>query len=385
MRLPGTRYQEHGWEQVRKLLGHCSLQAFRQCDAHLLLDLSRAGESLEWYGAVTGRLLREHARRARGEAPGNSYGDSAAELALALLYELQAQPADWAAFLAALAAEHARSGAFWLEESGQGMLRKKVNDMFAVLRDKVDSDNYMVATGLPCSPNKIYTYRMLDTAYREIAQLFANWEHNAVQVGAILGRELQGFPIEVRQMRSIADCRAEWLIRWSETLEAFGGAPGPLHTRSKRFASMKNNPARIAAMLREIGDYEELSANQDGDWQLDEAESLSWLEDLWRVAEEAEEGEDAGEAEVSLSPRKAELAALQAEALPIRLAVFQSLLGPADDSYPEEWLEPETGELPPMTRLAEMAGISVPTLRKRRNDLIDRLNAGLGVASEQLN
>lgn len=376
MRLPGTRYQEHGWEHVRKLLGHCSLQAFRQCDAHLLLDPVLAGEALEWYAGVTGRLLRDHARRARGEAPGNSYGDSAAELALALLYELQAQSSDWTAFLAAVAAEHARSGAFWQEESGQGMLRKKVNDMFAVLRDKVDSDNYQVATGQPCSPNKIYTYRMLDTAYREIAQLFANWEHNAAQVGAILGRALHGFPIEVRQMRSVADCRAEWLIRWSETLEHFSGAPGPLHTRSKRFASMKNNPDRIAAMLREIGDYEELSSNQDGDWQLDEAESLSWLEDLWRVAEEA------GDAGFSPSPRKAELAALQGEALPVRLAVFQSVLGPADDSYPDEWLEPETGELPTMARLAEMAGMSVPTLRKRRNELIDRLNAGLGVASE---
>lgn len=369
MRLPGTRYQEHGWEQVRKLLGHCSLQAFQQCEAHLLLDHSRAAEALEWYAGACGRLLRDHARRARGEAAGNSYGDSAAELALALLYELQAQPADWDAFLAALAAEHGRSGAFWREPSGQGVLRKKVNDMFAVLRDKVDSDNYQAASGQPCSPNKIYTYRMLDTAYREIAQLFANWEHNAVQVGAILGRELQGFPIEARQMRSIAHCRAEWLIRWSETLERFGGAPGPLHTRSKRFASLKNNPGKIAAMLAEIGDYEELSANQDGDWQLDQAESLSWLEDLWRVAEEAE---------LSPAPRKVELAALREEALPIRLAVFQALLGPADDSYPEEWLEPGSGELPPMTRLAEMAGISVPTLRKRRNETIDRLNAELG-------
>lgn len=374
MRLPGTRYQEHGWEHVRKLLGHCSLQAFRQCDAHLLLDPSRTAEALEWYAAVTGRLLRDHARRARGEAPGNSYGDSAVELALALLYELQAQPTDWAAFLSALVAEHERSGEFWREESAQGMLRKKVNDMFAVLRDKVDSDNYQVATGQACSPNKIYTYRMLDTAYREIAQLFANWEHNAAQVGTILGRELQGFPIEVRLMRSIADCRAEWLIRWSESLEQFGGAPGPLHTRSKRFASMKNNPDRIAAMLREIGDYEELSSNQDGDWQLDEAESLSWMEDLWRVAADAEVRE---EGEVSPSPRKVELAALQGEALPVRLAVFQTLLGAADDSYPEEWLEPGSGELPPMARLAEMAGISVPTLRKRRNELIDRLKCGL--------
>lgn len=377
MRLPGTRYQEHGWEQVRKLLGHCSLQAFRQCDADLLLDPSRSAEALEWYADAAGRLLRDHARRARGEAPGNSYGDSAAELALVLLYELQAQPSDWAAFLTALAAEHARCGEFWREDGvlgGQGMLRKKVNDMFAVLRDKVDSDNYQVATGLPCSPNRIYTYRVLDTAYREIAQLFANWEHNAAQVGTILGRELQGFPIEVRQMRSIVDCRAEWLIRWSETLEQFSGAPGPLHTRSKRFASMKNNPDKIAAMLREIGDYEELSSNQDGDWQLDEAESLSWMEDLWRVAEEVEGAEHA---DVSPSPRKVELAALRDEALPVRLAVFQVLLGPADDSYPEEWLEPGSGELPPMARLAEMAGVSVPTLRKRRNELIDKLKYGL--------
>lgn len=369
MRLPGTRYQEHGWEHVRKLLGHCSLQAFRQCEAPLLLDPSRAAESLEWYAATCGRLLRDHARRARGEVPGNAYGDSAADLALALLYELQAQPADWGAFLAALAAEHARSGAFWQEEAGQGVLRKKLNDMFAVLRDKVDSDNYQAASGRPCSPNKIYTYRMLDTAYRAIAQLFANWEHNALQVGAILGRELQGFPIEVRQMRGIADCHAEWLIRWSETLERFGGAPGPLHTRSKRFASLKNNPGKIGAMLAEIGGYEELSGNQDGGWQLDAAASQSWLEDLWRVTEEAG---------LSPSPRKVELAALRDAALPVRLAVFQALLGPADDSYPEEWLEPGTGELPPLARLAAMAGMSVPTLRKRRNETIDSLNAELG-------
>jgi hypothetical protein len=375
MRLPGTRYQEHGWEQVRKLLGHCSLQALRHGDAGLLLDPSRAEESLEWYAAAAGRLLREHVRRARGEAPGNSYGDSAAELALALLYELQAQPADWAAFLVALASDHERLGAYWQDEAGQGILRKKINDMFAVLRDKVDSDNYQAATGQPCSPNRIYTYRMLDTSYREIARLFANWEHHAAQVGAILGRALDGFPIEVRQMRSIGDCRADWLIRWSETLEEFGGAPGPLHTRSKRFASLKNNPGKIAAMLAEIGDYEELSSNQDGEWQLDEAQSLSWLEDLWRVAAESGQAESAG---LSTSPRIGELAALHDEPLPIRLAVFQSLLGPADDSYPEDWLEPETGELPSMARLAQMAGISVPTLRKRRNATIEKLYAELG-------
>ena len=33
MRLPGTRYQEPGWEEVRKLLGQCSLAALRGLDS----------------------------------------------------------------------------------------------------------------------------------------------------------------------------------------------------------------------------------------------------------------------------------------------------------------------------------------------------------------
>ena len=53
MRLPGTRYQEHGWEQVRKLLGQCSLHVFRQCDMAQQLDRGRSLELLDWYaGAV---------------------------------------------------------------------------------------------------------------------------------------------------------------------------------------------------------------------------------------------------------------------------------------------------------------------------------------------
>lgn len=371
MRLPGTRYQEHGWEHVRKLLGACSLEVFRQGDLHQALDGARHAELLDWYTDAMALALRPMARRLRGEAAGNSYGDSVAELSLALLFELQAQPSFWGGFVAAVAAEHARCGAFWSTEAGDGMLRKKVNDMFAVLRDKVDSDNYQAATGRDCSPNKIYTYRMLDMAYREIEQLFANWERNAEQVGAILGRELAGYPIEVRQMTSIAGCRAEWIIRWSETLERFGGAPGPLHTKSKRFASLKNSPEKIAEMITEIGDYEELSSNQDGDWQQDAEDATAWLEDYWRVVEDSKE-----EVSPSLSydrPQQDALSTLQGESLAVRLAVFQKLLGPADDSYPDEWLDAATGELPTMQQLAAMGGMSVPTLRKRRNETIDRL------------
>jgi hypothetical protein len=432
MRLPGTRYQEHGWEQVRKLLGLCSLQAFRRIEMHQVLDPERHAALLDCYTDAVAAALRANARSARAEAEGNSYGESVYELSLGLLFELQAQPGFWPAFAAAVASEHARNGAFWLDIAAEGVMRKKVNDMFASLRDKVDADNYIVATGRDCSPNKIYTYRMLDTAYREIAGLFAAWELHAAQVGAILGRPLAGSPIEVRQMKSIGGCKAEWIIRWSETLERFGGSPGPLHTKSKRFASLKNNPDKIAAMLAEIGDYEELSSNMDraDDWQGEAGEAALWLEDYWRVSGESEaqasqdddrilaapapdefetgeddadqahapeEGDGAGDEQLATEQQRADtlslplryvelarsaqesgswtLRMLRDESLPIRLAVYHKLLGAADDTYPDAWLDPATGELPTLQQLAALDAISMPTLRKRRNEAIAKLCA----------
>jgi hypothetical protein len=437
MRLPGTRYQEHGWEQVRKLLGLCSLQAFRQIEMHQVLAPGQHATLLDAYADAVAACLRASARTARGEAEGNSYGESVYELSLGLLYELQAQPSYWTAFVAAMANEHARSGAFWRDAAAEGVLRKKVNDMYATLRDKVDADNYIVTTGRECSPNKIYTYRMLDTAYREISGLFAAWEQHAAQIGAILGRPLAGTPIEVRQMKSIGGCKAEWIIRWSETLEQFGGSPGPLHTKSKRFASLKNSPEKIASLMAEIGDYEELSSNMDRaeDWQGEAGEAALWLEDYWRVVGESEQAEASGrpaeEDQILAAPEPdadadadvdnyaaddpregeatfsaAELAAEQAraaalslplrylevaraaqesgswtvrmlrdESLPVRLAVYQKLLGVADDTYPDAWLDPATGELPTLQQLAALDQISMPTLRKRRNEAIARLQA----------
>ena len=343
------------------------------------------------------------------------------------MYELQARPGDWAALCAALAGEHARIGAFWAAPGGDALLRKKFNDMYAVLRDKVDSDNYQAACGRPCSPNRIYAYRMLDTAYGEVARLFASWREHRAQVGAILGRSLDAEPIEARQLRSIAGCRPEWIVRWSGTLETYSGAAGPLHTRSKRFASLKDNPGKIGAMLREIGEYEALSSNQDRDWLQDASDATAWLDDYWRVLGESESGStpgpdqilearedeldladtgedlpappvepltllDAGLAErVSLSPRYLEMAAaaqergswamrtMAEESLPVRLAVYLKLLGPFDDSYPSEWLDPTTGELPTMGQFALLDGVSLPTLRKRRDAAIAKLGASASV------
>jgi len=426
MRLPGTRYQEPGWEEVRKLLGQCSLAALRTLDPARLLDASASQDTLAGYVEHTGERLRHTRHSARAQAAGNSYGDTVLELALGLLYELQARSADWQAFCAAIAGEQARIEEFWADAGGEALLRKKLNDMYAVLRDKVDADNYQAACGRPCSPNRIYAYRILDTAYGEIARLFADWEQHRVQVGAILGRELQGTPIEVRQLRTIADCRAEWLLRWSETLEAFGGGVGPLHTRSKRFANLKTAPDKIAEMLREIGDYEALSSNQDRDWLQDRDDAALWVEDYWRVLQESEEAaspgpdlilearEDGLEAEGALAPEPAPepapqaprdpqleaLAAavslppgymqsageaearagwvareLAADGLAVRLAVYAKLLGPGDESYPDAWRDPASGELPTMQQLAGLARVSLPTLRKRRDAAIARLEA----------
>ncbi|GAB3458689.1 hypothetical protein GCM10027321_14830 [Massilia terrae] len=419
MRLPGTRYQEPGWEQVRKLLGQCSLHALAQCDVGRLVQQEAQYDTLGDYVDLCADALRASARASRAQAPGNSYGETVFELALTLLYELQARPADWAGMCAAVVGEYRRLGPFWLGAGADGLLRKKVNDMYAGLRDKVDSDNYQAACGRPCSPNRMYAFRMLDTARGEIARLFDGWDQHREQVGAILGREIGAEPIEARLLRGGGACKAEWVIAWSESLERFTDSSGPLHTRSKRFASLKTSPAKIDAMLAEIAEYERMSANRDGDWRLDSFEATGWLDDYARVladsqeaaspgpdqilearqdelAQDAREPEEGSAAErddepvpergaLSLPPRFAEVAlsaagagawaerALARDSMPVRLAVYLKLIGPADDCYPAEWLDPATGELPVMQQLALLDRISLPTLRKRRDAAIERL------------
>lgn len=371
MRLPGTRYQEHGWEQVRKILGQASLAALAHADLHGIHAM------LDDYVDAMAHLLAADARRYHAEAPGNSYGESVVELALALLFELQARPAEWAAMADAVASESEKLGAFWLRPGGEAILRKKFNDMYAVLRDKVDADNYSVACGRPCSANRMYTYRMLDTAYAEVARLLAGWRANAAQVGAILGREIEAEPIESRQLTHIGQCKAEWIIRWSESLEQFEGKPGPLHTRSKRFSSLRNNPGTIQELLQEIGDYEELSSNRDASWLQDAADAEEWVDDLLRVLDEVSPAPGYDQEEKPASPALQRLVALLGQdPLPVRLAVFQKLLGSQDDSYPGDWLDPATAALPSMDVLAAQAGISLPTLRKRRDAAIARLQEG---------
>ncbi|MGZ8289387.1 MAG: hypothetical protein ACXW2U_11025 [Telluria sp.] len=401
MRLPGTRYQEHGWEYVRKLLGHCSLLALEGACPQLVDDTCDAVSLADYLDAMA-ECLHASRRTSRANAAANSYGETALELALALVCELQARPADWSAFRSAVAADHARSGDFWDAPGGEAALRKKVNDMYVVLRDKVDSDNYQAACGRPCSPNRMYAYRMLDTAAAEIGRIFAAWKEHPEQVAAILGREIGGAPIEARQLRGAGGCKAPWVLRWSETLERFGGGPGPLHTKSKRFASLKGSPEKIQAMLAEIAEYEALSSTCDSERLADACEATEWLEDLWRVLDESQAAEEAPAPEPAAArpPDAAEIAlagavalppgyvsmarsaqdgaswtarTLAGSSLPVYLAVYLKMMGGDDDTYPDAWLDPSTGQLPTMQQLAMLDQVSVPTLRKRRDQAIARL------------
>ena len=209
-------------------------------------------------------------------------------------------------------------------------------------------------------------------------------------------------------MQSIAGCRPEWILRWSAS------CAGPLHTRSKRFDALKDNPDKIGAMLAEIAEYESLSANVDADWRHAAGDATLWLDDYWRVMDapepatpgldrilEARQEEVVEEVVpdaiddvaialdlapgVSLPPgflQAARLAEdhgsrvariLQDDALPVRLAVYLKLMGAADDAYPAAWCDPATGALSTMQQLAGLAAVSLPTLRKRRDAAIARL------------
>jgi hypothetical protein len=66
---------------------------------------------------------------------------------------------------------------------------------------------------------------------------------------------------------------------------------------------------------------------------------------------------------------------LAQDGLAVRLSVYAKLLGPGDESYPDAWRDPATGELPTMQQLAGLAQVSLPTLRKRRDAAIARLEA----------
>jgi hypothetical protein len=102
MRLPGTRYQEPGWEQVRKLLGQCSLAMRSRCDPARLLA-RRAMRCWPCTSTCWPSAARGQPQRARPGAR-QQLRRQRARTGAGLVYELQARPADWEAFARRVAA-----------------------------------------------------------------------------------------------------------------------------------------------------------------------------------------------------------------------------------------------------------------------------------------
>ena len=170
--------------------------------------------------------------------------------------------------------------------------------------------------------------------------------------------------------------------------------------------------------MREQQDVADVRRIRDDHHQAVDADAAAgWLDDYWRVLaapEETAPGPDrileerqddvvhdddeavavlvadapavqAMAVQVSLPPGFIQAAGLAEDAgswaarvlapdgLPVRLAVYLKLTGAEDDAYPDAWCDPATGALPTMQQLAGLAGVSLPTLRKRRDAAIARL------------
>ncbi len=218
---------------------NCSASARSMCSAAATwTQLLAQDDALGVYVELLAESLHAASRSARAQAAGNSYGDSVVELALLLVYELAARPGDFDAFRTALPpAACTRRGA--AAQEGQRHVRPPARQgrrrqLPGRLRTSLQPEPHL------CLPHARYR------VWRDQRACSPAGANTAPRSAPSSGVPLDSaLPIEVRQLASIAGCRPEWILRWSETLERFTGSPGPLHTRSKRFDSLKGNADKI--------------------------------------------------------------------------------------------------------------------------------------------
>src|SRR5688500_73620 len=94
MCVPGAKYQDHNWEEVRKLLGELSLSVLGTdhpiFDDFLVDDPDVEVRLLEAYRDSMYTAIAPMYDRARGRKPAGDGGDTVASLAAALIAELKA-------------------------------------------------------------------------------------------------------------------------------------------------------------------------------------------------------------------------------------------------------------------------------------------------------
>jgi len=410
MQLPGTQYHDHAWPSVRRMLAESMLCAGLRVNAGLLLDKDRLPEARDELRTALADSLFAREATLRRVGKRNAQGDSAFDLATQLVAELEAYHELF------LTSFHNTLWRELPEPDGPDWLRLGKR-YFSDLRGAVDAENYKSATGRTLSVNRLYGFRKVEESAHEVEKLFQQWQTHLPRISAILGRsvDIAAKPIEIAQVKSHHDIKAEWIWNWSATLARFTGTPGPFHGKSKKTNSLKvadigeiqaelQSTAQVQFVSIETMDYKTDGAREQfyealeeignqvvetGQDQIqappdDSREVVDWDVDVDvddEVDTPQDEDQDAAQAPlpddaVCESPREKEVVDPRAELLaelldecdePLRLAIYLKFLGPRAHAYPPEWLDEKTGKLPSLAKLSRMANTTPYLLEQQVN------------------
>ncbi|MEN9865753.1 MAG: hypothetical protein RL748_1343 [Pseudomonadota bacterium] len=269
MFLPGMHYQDAAWEVCKKSLGLAVLQAVHGIGLPRLLDTGAITPKLVLLNtSISHTLLRMqgYLQQTRNNLDCDAY-DMATQLLWAFAPFVPVVP-----FVAAdppLAAGSADTTdpvapycQTWLNKLAKAcpagkhaladsIVRKISNDVLADLRDEMDVQAFMAATGEPMNVNRLHNLRKVDHASHRVREVLLNWRAHGDYASFILGYEVLAEPIEARLLAKGGRCKPEWLLRWSEHHQHIHptGKPGPFHTRSKQFTASIHNLTHMLQLL----------------------------------------------------------------------------------------------------------------------------------------
>lgn len=238
MKIPGTRYLDYSWRDVKKLLVDTSLNVIKESQ---LLDQFFTKERDPYSAEIFADELSPVLFRKKPEYERLRRGDqewTTCEGAYYLALEIKAYQVFFGRrFLKRLRENKTKNDASPADGYG---LPSLLSEFFSELRYRVDAQGYMVATGRNISASELETYAHLDEWSRDVLQILQNPVNNHAQAEFILGHEIfkGAQPIEGR-LSSPYQIKPEWLIRWSESHHNFKRdengklSIGPLHTKKK--------------------------------------------------------------------------------------------------------------------------------------------------------
>ena len=272
MKLPGAKYQDAGWEHVKKMLGDASLVVWRMAEFEAIADATRNEELFRLYVDCLLSELMARIHRGEGARAGNYHGEGVADLAVDLvLFVNHSRPQALDRRLEIIRKRAQKDGAYWLKKPGD--LRKILQDMYAEERYFADVDPFVAATGTRITANGIARYAAIDGLYTQVSRIFGQWETQKDKVEAILDRVIPDgvAPLEIRRIGRYNDCKGQWILNWDREQGRWkpSRSPGPIH-QGKSFQGLRFKPARIDEILAELQDFEEIATPITGGDDADE-------------------------------------------------------------------------------------------------------------------